>query len=145
MSQTTRAAVVLSNDDINGGAELFLHNCEDCAPAVSSQSRVAGIPAISPAAVLADDRTWTCAPEVVEIRIDPEHILLFNPVGDGSPVVVNELAYRIFRRFTEPATVRDIMTSRPADGADDVTGDFPPTAPSIAGAADRTPRAAYIR
>lgn len=103
---------------------MFLHNCEDCAPAVSSQSRVAGIPAISPAAVLADDRTWTCAPEVVEIRIDPEHILLFNPVGDGSPVVVNELAYRIFRRFTEPATVRDIMTSRPADGANDVTATF---------------------
>ncbi len=116
---------MLSNDDIDGAAELLLHNCEDCACAVSSQGGGTTIPAISPATVLADDRMWTCAPEVVEIRLDPKHMLLFNPVGEGSPVVVNELAYRIFRRFTEPTTVRDVVAGRPADETDDdVTATF---------------------
>ena len=125
MSQATRAAIVLSNGDINGGAELLLHNCEDCACAVSSQSEADAIPATSPAVALADDRAWTCAPEVVEIRLDQEHMLLFNPVGEGSPAVVNELAYRIFRRFAEPAMVRDVVASRPAgEAGDDITSTF---------------------
>jgi uncharacterized protein len=122
MSQATRAAFVLLNDDIDGAAELLLHNCEDCACAVSNQGGAAAFPPVSAATMLADDRTWSCAPEVVEIQLDPEHTLLFNPVGDGSPAVVNEPAYRIFRRFAEPATVRDLMESRPAgEACDDVT------------------------
>jgi uncharacterized protein len=124
MSQATRAAIVLSNDAINGGAELLLHNCEDCACAVTSQSDADAIPATSPAVALTDDREWTCEPEVVEIRLDPEHILLFNPVGKGSPAVVNELAHRIFRRFAEPATVREVVVTRPTEETEDITSTF---------------------
>src|ERR1700722_4893407 len=102
MAQYARAAVVLSNDDIDGGAELLLHNCEDCACAVSGQAAAAATPATDAATALADDRTWSCAPEVVEIRLDPQHMLLFNLIGDGSPAVVNEVAYRVFRHFNEP-------------------------------------------
>jgi uncharacterized protein len=124
MSQAARASVVLSNDDIDGGAELLLHNCEDCACAVSSQRRAAPTGATA-ATALADDRAWTCAPEVIEIRLDLQHTLLFNPIGEGSPVVVNELAYRIFRQFAEPTTVRDALTGRPAGiPGDDVTATF---------------------
>ena len=123
MSQVTPGAVVLSNEDINGGAELLLHNCEDCACAVSSKG-VTAMPAPSPATALADDRAWTCAPEVVEIRLDPGHVLLFNPIGEGSPAVVNELAYCIFRHFAEPVTVRDVVARALVGEADDVTTTF---------------------
>jgi uncharacterized protein len=124
-SQAARAAVVLSHSDINGGAELLLHNCEDCACAVSGQGGAAPIPVTSAASALGDDRAWTCAPEVVEIRLDPEHLLLFNPVGDGSPAVVNALAYSVFRGFADPTTVRAVAASPPAGGdGDDVTATF---------------------
>lgn len=124
-SHPTRSAIVLSNGDINGGAELLLHNCEDCACAVSSQREAATSPVTSPAVALADDRAWACAPEVVEIRLDPEHVLLFNPVGEGSPAVLNKLAYRFFRRFAEPTTVRDAVANRPVDeDCDDITSTF---------------------
>jgi uncharacterized protein len=124
ISQVTRAAIVLSNEEINDRGELLVHNCEDCVCAVSSKGGVAAFPATSPADILADDRAWTCAPEVVEIRLDPEHMLLFNPVGDGSPAVVNELSYRIFRQFSEPATVHDVAASRPAGETGDITATF---------------------
>ena len=63
--------------------------------------------------VLADRRAWASGPEVLEIRLDPEHTLLFNPVGDGSPAVLNQAAYDIFSRFKAPASPRDILAAQP--------------------------------
>jgi uncharacterized protein len=127
MSQIAGSAVVLSNDDIADGAELLMHNCEDCACAVSGQAAAAAIPAVSAATALADDRAWASGPEVLEIRLDPEHMLLFNPVGDGNPAVLNQAAYGIFRRFKAPASLREILAARLDEGA----GASKPTASEV--------------
>ena len=126
MSQIADNAVVLSNDDIADGAELLMHNCEDCACAVSGQAAAAAITGVSDAEALADDRAWASGPEVLEIRLDPEHTLLFNPVGDGSPAVLNQAAYDIFSRFKAPASLRDIVAAHEDEdaGASDVTPTF---------------------
>ena len=126
MSQIAGSAVVLSNDDIADGAELLMHNCEDCACAVSGQAATAAISGLDDAAALADDRAWASGPEVLEIRLDPEHTLLFNPVGDGSPAVLNQAAYDIFSRFKAPASPRDILAAQQDDGAgaSDATATF---------------------
>jgi uncharacterized protein len=123
MSQPSRAAIVLSNDDIVGGSELLLHNCEDCACAVSGQGGLVQSPEIASAAVQ-KDAAWTCAPEVVEIQLDAEHTLLFNPVGDGSPAVVNGLAHRIFRRFAESASLPDVIAAELHEDASNVMTTF---------------------
>ena len=126
MSQIADNAVVLSNDDIADGAELLMHNCEDCACAVSGQAAAAAMTGVSDAVALADDRAWASGPEVLEIRLDPEHTLLFNPVGDGSPAVLNQAAYDIFSRFKAPASLRDIVAAHEDEdaGASDVTPTF---------------------
>jgi uncharacterized protein len=100
-------AMVLSNNDIIGGPELLLHNCEDCACAVSERVAPAEQPD-GPADAPIDGHTWSTAPETVEISLDPEHTLLFNPVGDGEPVVVNATAYGIFHRFDRPARLSEV-------------------------------------
>jgi uncharacterized protein len=100
-------AMVLSNNDIIGGPELLLHNCEDCACAVSERAAPAE-QSDGPAAALIDGPAWSAAPGTVEISLDPEHTLLFNPVGDGEPVVVNATAYGIFHRFARPAGLSDV-------------------------------------
>ena len=126
MSQIADSAVVLSNDDIADGAELLMHNCEDCACAVSGQPAAATVPGVTVAEALADDRAWASGPEVLEIRLDSEHTLLFNPVGDGSPAVLNQAAYDIFSRFKAPASLRDIVAAHEDEdaGASDVRPTF---------------------
>ncbi len=108
MPAPPHSALVLSNIDIIGGSELLLHNCEDCACAVSGQTAFAQQAGRSAAVALVDGQAWATAPETVEINLDPEHTLLFNPVGDGEPAVVNAAAYDIFRRFNRPARLSEI-------------------------------------
>jgi uncharacterized protein len=63
-----------------------------------------------------------CSTAVFECELDDIHRLLFQPVGDGEVVVVNEPAYRIFRGFDQPATVADVRVALPsaADGIEAV-------------------------
>jgi uncharacterized protein len=118
----TRRAVVLSSFDLPDAQELLLHGCEDCACPVSDD-RSLRTPSALPAAVLGDMSSWVCGREVAEIRLDPDHQLLFNPVGRGGAVVVNEPAHRIFRCFQQPATFRDVQAAWPGR-SDDVEETF---------------------
>ncbi len=114
----TRRAVVLSSFDLPDAQELLLHGCEDCACPVSDDRRLQ-TPTALPSAVLGDMSRWVCGREVVDIQLDPDHRLLFNPVGRGGAVVVNESAHRIFRCFQQPITFRAARASCP-ERSDDV-------------------------
>lgn len=120
-AQRERRAVVISSFDLPGGPELLLHSCEDCACPVSD-NRSLGIAEVPPVAVGAV--RWVAGREVIEIPLDSGHRLLFNPVGRGGVVVVNDDAHRIFRCFRRPATVTDVQATwpwRPDDVAETST------------------------
>jgi len=110
MTQTQRArrAIVLSRFDLPDAQELLLHGCEDCACAVSDDGYV-GPPNGPPAAGIADAGHWVRGREVMEIPIDEEHRVLFNPTGRGGAIVVNAAAQRIFQCFEQPTALRDVQ------------------------------------
>ena len=114
-ARSWRHAVVLSMFDLPDADDLLVHSCEDCACPVSdnlaSRHQVA-----PPGPAVSDDIRWVCASEVVEFPLDPGHRLLFNPLGSGGIVVVNDPAYAIFRGFARPMTSGDVARSRPGDG-----------------------------
>lgn len=105
-AQPPHEAAAISTFDLPGARQLLVHSCEDCACPVSSDRPNAG-PASPASEVAADRNPWVCGREVVEIPLDSEHHLLFNPVGCGGVVVVNEPARRIFRCFQKPSTISD--------------------------------------
>lgn len=49
--------------------------------------------------------------EVLEIQLDPEHRLLFNPVGRGGVVVLNKPAQRIYRRLGQATTLAEARSA----------------------------------
>jgi uncharacterized protein len=120
-AQRTRRAVALSSFDLPDAQELALHGCEDCACPVS-EDRSFRTPSVLPAADMTDTSRWVCGREIVEIQLDQEHQVLFNPLGRGGAVVVNEPAYRIFRSFQQPTTFRDVQVGWPEgnDEAEDI-------------------------
>jgi len=117
-AQQERRAIALSNFDLPDAQELLLHGCEDCACSVSDDRNVR-LPSGWPAADMTDTGRWVRGREVVEIPLDREHQVLFNPVGRGGVVVVNQPAQRIFRCFQQPAAFRDVLaTCADADHGD---------------------------
>ncbi|HEV2451989.1 MAG TPA: radical SAM protein [Streptosporangiaceae bacterium] len=109
-AQPARRPVVISSLDLPGGRELLLHGCEDCACPVSDDQRLEDEKA--PPVAGASGR-WVCGGEVIEIPLDADHRLLFNPVARGSGVVVNHDAYRIFRCFQRPAALAGVQAAWP--------------------------------
>lgn len=91
---------------------LLLNSCEDCACAVSDSSP-GQLPALPPTVGDSDAGSWVKGSEVAEFALDDRYRILFNPVGSGGPVVVNESAYDIFRAFATPTSVADVQRSRP--------------------------------
>jgi uncharacterized protein len=109
-------AVALSNLDLPHAQDLLLHGCEDCACPVSEEESEQR-PASFPPPAVTDSRRWVSGREVVEMRLDRDHQAIFNPVGHGGVVVVDELAHRVFRSFARPTTARDARYDWP--GSDD--------------------------
>lgn len=58
---------------------------------------------------------WVNARETAKIQLTSGHQLLFNPLGSGGAVVVNELALRLFRAFDEPVSLRDVRSAWSAE------------------------------
>lgn len=112
--------VVLSTFDLPDAQDLLLHGCEDCACPVTEdrQPRTTAVPKLS----AGDAQYWVSGRDVVAIRLDHEHHLLFNPSGRGGMAVVNEVAHRIFLSVSEPATIADVRAAsqHPADDVVDV-------------------------
>jgi uncharacterized protein len=111
MSSAGRAnrPIVLSTLDLPDAHALMVHSCEDCACPVSEGGTRALIP-IS-AGAMADESTWMRAQEVSQMRLDSEHWLLFNPLGHGGVIVVNDLALVVFAAFEHPVTIRAARAS----------------------------------
>lgn len=107
-------AVALSSVDLPHEPELLLHSCEDCACPVSGYESGPNMAGLTPTDAMTDLNRWVCGHEVLAIRVDSEHTVLFNPVGHGGIVVVNDLAYQIFNRFKRP--------TRPGDALKDWVG-----------------------
>ena len=80
--------MALSRFDIPDGYELMVSSCEDCACAVSDGG--AGRQAMPSAPADLDDGRWVRSGEVTEFPLGGEHRILFNPLGSGGVVVVNE-------------------------------------------------------
>jgi uncharacterized protein len=56
--------------------------------------------------------------DVVEMRLDDDHHLLFNPVGQGGAVVVNERARQICELLRAPATLTEAEARWPGDNSE---------------------------
>jgi uncharacterized protein len=108
-------AAVISHFDLSGMEDILVHNCEDCACAVSDDRTPIELP--PPGDFTGPDK-WICGPEVCDLPIDADNRLLFNPLGHGGVVVVNERAHRIFRAFAQPVTVPGAMALHGGSGAD---------------------------
>lgn len=115
-AQRSGQAIVLSGFDMPDAQDLLLHSCEDCACPVSEDTGL-GVPGVLPAAAVTGTDQWVGGREVVEIQLDDEHRLLFNPMGHGAVAVVDNAAYEIFRAFRQPATLSDVRLALQADCA----------------------------
>jgi uncharacterized protein len=116
-AQPQRRAVALSRFDLPDACELMVNSCEDCACAVSD-SGDARLRAMPSAPIGREADSWVRGSDVVEFPLHGEYRILFNPLGSGGTVVVNESAYDIFRAFETPATVADVRRSRPGRGGE---------------------------
>jgi uncharacterized protein len=96
--------VVISATDLTGAQDLLVHGCEDCACAVSDDRAIRAISPSQWSALTDFGGRWVRGREVLDLALDQEHRLLFNPVGHGGVVVVNEAAHRFFRCFERPST-----------------------------------------
>jgi uncharacterized protein len=108
-------AAIISRFDLSGAEEMLVHNCEDCACAVSDDRSLIQVP--SPAAFTGPGN-WIAGPEVCDLPIDSGSRLLFNPLGRGGVVVVSERAYQIFRAFAQPVPVPDVLADHNGTGSD---------------------------
>ena len=108
--------VVLSRLDLPDSRESLVYACEDCACPVSydpgRNENTASLPTID------SEGQWIRGREVIEVRLDDEHVALFNPVGSGGVAVINRPAHRIYTGFRQPATFKDAETAWPGLGED---------------------------
>jgi uncharacterized protein len=116
-AQRARQAIVLSRFDLPDAAQLLVHSCEDCACPVTAP-RAEFPAAASPARSATAAGPWVTGRDALDMALDLEHRVLFNPVGSAGVVVVNEPAHRVFRSFTRPADVLDARVAWPDDGDD---------------------------
>ncbi|MBV9449014.1 MAG: SPASM domain-containing protein [Streptosporangiaceae bacterium] len=120
-AQPGRRAVAVSAFDLPDAQQLLLHGCEDCACPVTTELPPPVADRLD--LTLSQGSRWTCGPEIFEVRLDAEHRLLFNPVGSGGVVVVNDPAYRIFRCFQQPSTLAEVRAAL-RDSRDDADAIF---------------------
>jgi len=120
-AQRASRPVVLSTFSLPDAQELMLHGCEDCACPVTDDRHQQ--PATMIKLDAADPRRWVRAEHVVEMPLDQEHKLLFNPAGRGGVAVVNEPAHRVFASLGPAVTIGDVRSEWP-EVADDVVDVF---------------------
>lgn len=106
-----RRATVLSAFDLPDAQRFLIHGCEDCACATNQDLSIQTMDA--PPAVPSVSGRWVRAPDVIELPLDPEYRILFNPAGAAGVVVLNTFAHRVFTRFEQPNTLRDVKATWP--------------------------------
>lgn len=96
----------------------MLYGCEDCAcPITNDQHTLDRTSPPFPEALI-DASRWVRDPEILELRLDPDHHVLFNPLARGGVVVVNEAARHVLDLFRRPATVGEARGAWPGPGED---------------------------
>jgi uncharacterized protein len=105
-----RRAIALSSFDLSGAAGAAPHGCEDCACSVSENMQPRAWPPLPEAAGVSH---WVHGREVTEIDIGGGDHVLFNPVGSGGVVVVNEPGLNLFERFARPVSLAEARVSGP--------------------------------
>lgn len=104
-----RRPLVLSTFDQPEAFQHVVYNCEDCAcPATTKQNIVEGTSPFNNISFADTDR-WICGQEVLEFELDTNHSVLFNPVGQGGAVVVNQSARELFHQFRRPSTFQETL------------------------------------
>ncbi len=105
-----RRAIALSSFDLSGAAHAVPHGCEDCACSVSESMQARTWPPRPEATGVSH---WVRGREVTKIPIGSDHYVLFNPVGSGGAVVVNEPGLGLFQRFARPVTLTEARVAGP--------------------------------
>jgi uncharacterized protein len=111
--------VAISAFDLADAHDLLVHDCEDCACSVSGE-RALRTPASIQSALACDDNRWVSGSDVIDWPLDAEHRLLFNPLGHGGVVIVNDAGHQIFRSFQDGATFAEAQASYAGDRQHDV-------------------------
>jgi uncharacterized protein len=113
------APLALSRFDLSERALAAPHGCEDCACSVSESLESLTWPPAPEATV---NTKWIRAAEFVQIQVNRDHYVLFNPVSSGGAVVVNESSLGLLNRFARPATLAEARVTGPdrEPGAPDV-------------------------
>lgn len=106
-----RRAVVLSSFDLPDADLPVRYGCEDCACAVSASRPHRPTGTHSPVPDVHD--RLVRGREVIEIPLVRGCHVLFNPVGHGGAVVVNEPARRLLSCFSQPATKAEVLVHQP--------------------------------
>ncbi len=106
MSQSSpvRRAIALSSFDLAESDAPAVHGCEDCACSVSESPLAHAWP---PAPASTGVTHWVRGREVVDIPIGDGYYVLFNPLGSGGAVVVNELGRELSQRFARAAPLAE--------------------------------------
>jgi uncharacterized protein len=99
-----RRAIALSVFDLSGANQTGPHGCEDCACSVSE-----GLPPRTwpPPPEVSGVSHWVRGAEITKIDIGNGYYVLFNPMGSGGALVVNEPGLALLRRFDLPATLTE--------------------------------------
>ena len=117
-AQGAHRAIALSTFDLPEAHELLVYGCEDCAcPVTEDRQRARELPDLT----AADTRNWVRSDHVMDLPLDQEHQLLFNPAGNGGVAVVNDLAHDIFESVRQPATIGTVQLNW-SQVADEVPG-----------------------
>jgi uncharacterized protein len=110
--QPWHRAIVLSTLDLPDGQDLLVYSCEDCACAVSERHGPGNRGQRSHVDI-GSQEPWVNSTETAEIQLPRGYRLLFNPLGCGGAVVVNEPAHGIYRSFDRPVSLRDVRSAGP--------------------------------
>jgi uncharacterized protein len=103
-------AIALSGFDLSGAVQTASHGCEDCACSVSESLQAPTWPARPETTGV---NHWVRGREITKIEVGDGHYVLFNPVGSGGAIVVNEAGLALFQRFELPTTLRDARVTGP--------------------------------
>jgi uncharacterized protein len=110
-----RRAIALSGFDLSGPSQTGPHGCEDCACSVSESLEPRTWP---PLPEVAGVSHWVRGEEIMKIQIGNGYNVLFNPVGSGGALVVNEPGLALLRRFEQPVTLAEARVSGPESEKD---------------------------
>lgn len=119
ISYLPKRAIILSNSDLSDSEAMLVHSCEDCACAVSDDQRVRSAP-VPLERIMADSADgsggeWISERDTFEVILYSGYWLLFNPFSHGGAVVVNDFAYGIYRSFSRPASVSEVLAEWPSE------------------------------